>query len=76
MRLRNNTLAADEMYSTLIRKNLMIPIQMHLSEKQKMFSEFFAEFLKSRLNFKHFENKDDTHRFSISEVTDSKNVLR
>ena len=33
---------------------------MHLSEKQKSFSEFVAAFLKSRLNFKHFEKKGMT----------------
>ena len=74
--LLNNTLAADEKYSILIRKNITIPIQMHLSEKQKTFSEFLAALLKSRLNFKHFDRKGDTHSFSISEVTDSKNVVR
>ena len=52
-----NTLAADEKYPVLNRDNLTIPIQMHLSEKQKSFSEFVAAFLKSRLNFKHFEKK-------------------
>ena len=49
-----NTLATDEKYPVLNRDNLTIPIQMQLSQKQKIFSEFFAAFLKSRLNFKHF----------------------
>ena len=49
---------------------------MQLSQKQKSFSEFFASFLKSRLNFKYFEKKDDPHRFSISEITDSEKVIR
>ena len=49
---------------------------MHLSEKQKTFAEFLAALLKSRLNFKHFDRKGGTHSFSISEVTDSKNVVR
>ena len=52
-----NTLTADEKYPVLNRDNLMIPIQMQLSKKQKNFSEFFAAFSKSRLNFKHFEKK-------------------
>ena len=43
---------------------------MQLPEKEKGFSQFFAAFLKSRLNFKHFEQKDDPHRFCIFEVTD------
>ena len=71
-----NTLAADEKYPVLNRDNLTIPIQMQLSQKQKTFSQFFAAFLKSTLNFKHFETKDDPHRFCIFEVTDSENVVR
>ena len=30
---------------------------MQLSQKQKFFSGFFSAFLKSKLNFKHFEKK-------------------
>ena len=71
-----NTLAADEKYPVLNRDNLTIPIQMQLSQKQKTFSEFFAAFLKSRLNFKYFLKKDDPPRFSIFEITDSENVVR
>ena len=69
-------LAADDDYPVLNRDNLTIPIQMHLSEKLKTFSEFFAEFLKSRISIKYFEKKDDPHRFCISEITDSENVVR
>ena len=50
-----NTLAANEKYPVLNRDNLTIPIQMQLSQKQKTFSNFYAAFLKSRLNFKDFE---------------------
>ena len=46
--MRVNTLATDEKYPVLNRENLTIPIQMQLSQKQKTFSEFFYEFLKSR----------------------------
>ena len=34
---------------------------MQLSEKQKTFSDFFFEFLKSIINFKHFPKRDDPH---------------
>ena len=71
-----NTLAPDEKYPVLNRDNLTIPIQMQLSQKQKTFSEFFAAFLKSRLNFKYFVKKDDPPRFCIFEITDSENVVR
>ena len=44
---------------------------MQLSRKQKTFSEFFAAFLKSSLNFEHFQIKDDSHISDICEITDS-----
>ena len=56
-RLFPNTLSADGKYSLLNRDNLTQPIQMQLSGKQKTFCEFFAAFLKSRLNFEHFQKK-------------------
>ena len=70
-----NTLATDEGYPILNRDNLMIPSQMQLSQKQKTFSQFLIPYLKSSSNLKDFEEKDDPHRFSISEITDSKNVV-
>ena len=70
-----NTLAADEMYPVLNRDNLTIPIQMQLSQKQKTFSNFFAAFMKMRLNFEHFEGKDGPHSFCVSQSTVSENVV-
>ena len=71
-----NTLAAEEKYSALNRQSLTISIQMQLPQQKKTFSQFFSPFSKSKLNFKHFEKKDDTHRFCISEITDSEDVFR
>ena len=71
-----NTLAADKKYLVLHRDNLTTPIRVQISEKLKAFCQLFAAFLKSRLNFKHFEYKNNLHRFCIFEVTDSKNVVR
>ena len=34
---------------------------MQLSQKLKVFPEFFFSFSKSILNFKHFPKKDDPH---------------
>ena len=48
---------------------------MQLSEKKKTFSQFFAAFLKSRLNFQHFERKGDSHSICIFEILDSENVV-
>ena len=70
------TLVADEKYRVLYRDNLMIPIQMQLSQKQKTFPQFFTAVLKSRLNFKYFETKNEPHRCCISETFDSENVMR
>ena len=55
MRLLVNTLAVDKMYLVLHRVDLKIPIQMQLSQKQETLFQFFAAFLKFRLNFKFFE---------------------
>ena len=68
-------LAADEKYPVLNRDNLMRPIQMQLSQKQKLFSELLAEFLKCSLSFRYFERKYDPHRFCISKITASENVV-
>ena len=70
-RLFPNRLSADGKYSLFNRDNLTQPIQMQLSRKQKTFSEFFCAFLKSSLNFEHFQKKDDSHRWGISEITES-----
>ena len=51
------------------RDNLMTPIHMQLSKKLKTFSQFFVAFSKSRLNFEHFQEKDDAHSLFISEGT-------
>ena len=71
-----NTLAADEKYPVLNRDNLTIPIQIQLSWKQKNCCRRFSAFSKSRLNFEHFEKIDDPHRFCISQITESENVVR
>ena len=61
VRLICKALTADDKHYLLNRDNLTQPIQMQLSQKQKTFSEFFFAFLKSILDFKHFQRKDDPH---------------
>ena len=61
LRLFVNTFTAYDKYSVLNREYLKTPIEMQLSRKQKGFSEFFAEFLRSRLNFEHIKKIDDIH---------------
>ena len=72
LRLLVKTLTDDEKYSLLYRENLTQPIQILLYQKRKAFSQFFSAFLKSTLNFKHFETKDDPHSRCLSQVTVSK----
>ena len=69
LRLLVKTLTDDEKYSLLYRENLKQPIQILISPKQKTFSEFFSAFLKSTLNFVHFQKKDDSHSRCISQIT-------
>ena len=56
-----NTLAVNDKHYLLNRDNLTQPIQIQLSQKQKIFSELFFAFFKSILNFKHLPKKDDPH---------------
>ena len=53
-------MTADDKYSLLNRDNLKEPIHTELSQKPKTFCEFFFEFCKSTLNFKHLRKKDDS----------------
>ena len=48
----------------------MRTIQMHLSQKQKIFSEFSSAFFESAFNTERFEKKDDPHSLRISEYSD------
>ena len=54
-------MTVDEKQYLLNRDNLTQPIQIHLSQKQKTFSEFFFPFLKFLLNFKTLPKKDDPY---------------
>ena len=56
-----NTLTADNKESLVNRDNLTQPIQIQLSQKQKTISQLFSQVLKSKLNFEHFQKKDDAH---------------
>ena len=73
LRLFVNTLSAVDKYSLPNREYLTQPIQMQLSVKLKIFSQFVSAFSTSTLNFEHFQKKDDPHSLFISEATDSVN---
>ena len=61
LRMFVNTLTVNDKHYLLNRDNLTQPIQIELSQNQKIFSEFFLAFLKSILNFQHLPKNDDSH---------------
>ena len=65
-----NTLTANDKYSLNSKDKWMEKLQMHLSQKENIFSQFFSPFFESALNFEHFQKKDDPHSLCISEITD------
>ena len=44
---------------------------MQLSQKRKIFGEFFFAFSKVRFNFEYIQTKDDHYNRCIFEITDS-----
>ena len=54
----------------------MHTIQMHLSQKQKIFSQFFSAFSESALNFEHFQKKRIFIAYVFPKVTTTNDVLR
>ena len=54
----------------------MHTIQMHLPQKQKIFSEFFSAFFKSALNLEHFQKKMRLIAYVFPKLPTTKNVLR
>ena len=54
----------------------MQTIQMHLSEKQNIFDEFFCAFFESALNFEHFQKNMPLIAYVISKLPTTKDVLR
>ena len=54
----------------------MHTIQMRLSQKQKIFSEFFSAFFESALDSEHFQKKRTFIAYIIPKLPTTKNVLR
>ena len=76
LRLLVNTLTDNDKYCLLYKDNLTEPIQILLSQKQKSFSEFFSAFLKSTLNFEHFQKKMTLIADVFPELSSPKKVIR
>ena len=51
-------------------------IQMHFSQKQKIFSQFFFAFCESSLNSEHFQKKRTFIADVFPKLPSTKNVLR
>ena len=71
-----NTLTANDKYSLNGKDKWMEKIQMLLSQKQNIFSEFFSAFLESTLNFKHFQTKMALIAYVFAKLPTTKEVLR
>ena len=71
-----NTLTDDDKYSLPYGDNLTLPIQILLSQKQKTFFEFFSAFLKSTLNFEHFQKKINLIADVFPKLPSPKKVIR
>ena len=71
-----NTLTDDDKDSLLFRDNLMEPIQILLSHKQKSFSKFLSAFLKCTLNFEHFQKKMTLIADVFPKLPSPKKVIR
>ena len=55
-------------------QNFPQQLQTPISQKQKMFSEFFIAYLKCASNLEHFEKEDEHPSLVISEIIDSERV--
>ena len=52
----------------------MKPIQMLLSQNQKLFGEFFSAFVESTKNLEYFEKKDIPRKSFVAESLDCKKL--
>ena len=66
-----NGLTTDDKYSSTNMKNLPQQFQTPLSQKQKIFSEFFIALLKCAWKLEHFQKKDEYPGLIISEIIEA-----
>ena len=55
-------------------KNFPQQLQTPISQKQKIFSRFFTDYLECASNLQHFEKKEEHPSLFISEIIDSERV--
>ena len=71
-----NTLTAIDKYSLISKNKWTQTIQMSLSQKQNIFSEFFSSVLESALNFEHFQKNTSLIAYVFPKLPTTKDVLR
>ena len=71
-----NTLTADDKYSLISRDNWMQISQLHLSQKQNVFSQLFAAFFEFALNLEHFQKKMNLIAYLFPKLPTTKDVFR
>ena len=71
-----NTLTAHDKYFLISKDKWMETFQMHLSQKQNIFSEFFSASFESALNFEHFQKNMKLIAYVFPKLPTSKDVLR
>ena len=69
-------MTADDRYSLISKDNSMQTIDGHLSQIQKIFSDFFSAFFESALNFEHFQKKMNLIAYVVPSLPTTKDVLR
>ena len=67
-------MTADDRYIRCNMQNFPQQLQTPISEKQKIFSGFFIEYLEYASNLEHFEKKDQHPSPVFSEIIDSQTV--
>ena len=65
-----NRLTPDDNYLLCNNENLQQPIQMKLTKKRNIFSEFVTTFLIFTFNSEHFEKIDECHSLCLSKMID------
>ena len=71
-----HTLTANDKYSLNSKNKGMQKIQMHLSQKQNIFSQFFSAFFESAWNFEPFQKKITLIAYVFRKLRNTKDVLR
>ena len=70
------TLTANDTYSLDSKDKWMQTIQMHLSQKQNIFSEILSGVFESALNLEYFQKKMTLIAYVFPKIPTTKDVLR